>query len=130
MANPNGRAENFKPLSKDEARKRGRAGGLASVKSRLLKRTMKEWALALRDAPSPTDPNMTRAQAAMAAAWSEAERGDVKALRFICELMGDLDANGGEVVPIMPPIVLGMIPADMVERAKADHEKRQIEKRN
>ena len=128
MANPNGNIKNFKPLSAEEARKRGRAGGLASVKARLERKSMREWAVALRDLPSEKKADMTKAQAAILAAWNEAEKGDIRAHRFLSELMGEMETETNAIGIIAPPIILGTIPQEKVEKAKADHEKRQLEK--
>lgn len=127
MAKRKGKADNFKPLTTEEARRRGRAGGLASVKARLEKKNLRQWALILRDAESAVIPNMTRGQAAIAAAWTEAENGNIRAHRFLGELLGELDGEAQESIVVAPPVILGMIPQDMVDKAKADHERRQLE---
>lgn len=132
MANPgNIRAHRFK---KGEARtvESGRAGGLASGEAKRRKQTMLELAQALLAAPAPKWARKiggvdcdTYGAAVTAATFQQAAQGNTAAYRAICETLGEV-ANGASV-EVTSPILLGTFPVEQVERAKREHEARQLE---
>ena len=83
-----------KPWTSEEAqelgKKYGRDGGIKSGKRRRLKRTLKEWALMLRDAPAKADPKMNMGGAVILKMYDSAIAGDVKAARLLAELQGEM----------------------------------------
>ena len=121
-----------KPQSTEEARTWGRAGGIKSGEARREKRTMRQWAELMRDLPPPKWAAKTSGvecetygAATVAAMYAEAAKGGVQAFRALVETMGETDT--APKVSICSPFVLGTIPADMVTKAKAEHEARQLE---
>lgn len=75
--------ENLKPireLSKEEAKKRGSAGGKASVQARREKKWFREAI------ESQIGENIDKA---IAAVWSKAQRGDVQAIQFLRDTIGE-----------------------------------------
>lgn len=81
-------------ITSETARETGRKGGKASGVARRLKRTMREWAEIVRDAPAPDEirarfPGMTNAGAAVVAMFTESMSGNVSAFRALAELMGE-----------------------------------------
>ena len=117
-----GKAENLIPIgkrTKAEQRAITVAGGKASGKARREKRTMRQLALMVKEELVETDGvTMTHGQAAILSAWREAERGNIQAHRFICDLLGETPQQA-EAVAVCSPIVLGTIPLAKVEAAKA-----------
>lgn len=110
----------------------GRAGGLASGEAKRRRQSMRELARALLNAPAPKWARKiggidcdTYGAAIAAAIFQKAAQGETPAYRAICETLGEI-ADGGRV-EVNSPIVLGMIPADKVEKAKREHEARQLE---
>ena len=111
--------------AEDEAREKGRRGGLRSGEVRREKRTLKELALALMEG-KPKGEKDANGVAAVAAMFAEARRGNVSAFRALAELMGEFE-NPEISIETVSPFVLGMIPQDMVDKAKRDHDQRQLE---
>lgn len=122
----NSGARNLIPLperTKADQRKIRSMGGKASGIARRERRTMRQWAELLRDEPANDNTDMTHGQAAVVAAWREAERGNITAHRFLSELMKEMDAPA-ITNTINSPIVLGLIPQGMVDDAKRKREER------
>ena len=117
-------AENIAPFvvrSGEEARTKGRAGGIASGKARRKARTMRQWAEILRDLPAP-GPGETNAGAAVLAMYEKAQGGSVAAFQALADLMGETSSRStasAQAVNVSP-IVLGMIPPEMIEEAKRE----------
>lgn len=77
--------------SESEAREKGRLGGIASGKSRRLRRTLREELQALLDMPVKGKDGKveTRRERISAALIKQAEKGDVKAFKAIAETIGE-----------------------------------------
>ncbi len=67
-------------------------GGKACAKARLLRRTMREWALAFRDAPAKSrdDPTLTMGGEVVRRMYANANEGDVRAAEFLAKLQGEM----------------------------------------
>ncbi len=95
--------ENLKPVrSKDEARERGRNGGIASGEARRKKRDAKSAAKMILDLPTNTEgikknlqalgiteEDFTNRVALMSRAFALAMTGDIKAMQFLIETAGE-----------------------------------------
>ena len=109
MANPHPEPhpENLRPIPKGSTEIQ-RKGGKASAKKNAERRTMREWAefygnlpiqrkgkvkdpkaLADLDKGNPDRPNMTLDSAVLAAMYSKALKGDVRAAEYIAKLKGE-----------------------------------------
>ena len=109
MANPHPEPhpENLRPIPKGSTEIQ-RKGGRASAKKHAERRTMREWAefygnlpiqrkgkvkdpkaLADLDKGNPDRPNMTLDSAVLAAMYSKALKGDVRAAEYIAKLKGE-----------------------------------------
>lgn len=101
----------------ERARELGRLGGIASGEARREKRSLRAWAELLRDQPPPDGvEGETNAGAAIVATFREAQMGNIQAVRFLSELLGELDAPdtfAGKAPP--PPIVIGIHDATFIE---------------
>lgn len=112
MANPHPEPhpENLRPFKKGDKSTQGtqRNGARASNKKQAERRTMREWAefygnlpiqrkgkvkdpkaLADLDKGNPDRPNMTLDSAVLAAMYSKALKGDVRAAEYIAKLKGE-----------------------------------------
>ena len=114
----NAGAANLRPCATaEEARKRGRAGGIASAAVRQRAKTMREWAEALRDVPAAGDGE-TFAGAAVLAMYKQAAGGNVSAFRALCEVMGETSGVAAFAAAVnLPPVVLGTIPINYEAKA-------------
>lgn len=100
MANKNPKKENLKPikkgeLSKEEAKKRGSAGGKKSVETRRAKKSMKEmldYLLEKEIANKQGDKAITK-EAITAALINQALKGNVKAYEVIRDTIGEKPEN-------------------------------------
>lgn len=107
MANPHPEPhpENLRPHKKGDPKtvERGRKGGQAYAKKQAQKRTMREWAVLLGELPikegtvkAPKNgskeamekANLTMDGAVLAAMYTKATKGDVKAAEFLAKLKG------------------------------------------
>lgn len=129
-------AENIKAhqFKSGEARasESGRRGGLASGEAKRRKQSLKALVQALLDAPPPKWARKiggvecdTYGAAIAAAIFQKAAQGETPAFRAICETLGEI--SDGASVEVHSPIMLGTIPAPLVEKAKHEHEARQLE---
>lgn len=107
--NTGGNADNLKPFTAETARAAGRKGGLASGAARREQRTLKEYALALRDTPLNGKPDLTQGGAAVAAMFKQAQRGNVSAFNAIADLLGENEQRNAVVVV---PTIVDDIPED------------------
>lgn len=103
MAKKGGAPENLDPVrTKEEAKKRGRNGGVRSGEARRKKRTMKEAAKLLMDMPTSfqsvsdsmkamgiDDDDLTNQMAIVVSMYKEAMSGNVRAAEFIRDTLGD-----------------------------------------
>ena len=107
MANPHPEPhpENLRPNKKGDprAKETGRKGAIASNKKQAQKRSMREWAVLLGELPikegtvkAPKNgskeamekANLTMDGAVLAAMYTKATKGDVKAAEFLAKLKG------------------------------------------
>lgn len=104
-----GRVENLKVPSSEEARKYGKAGGIASGEARRAKKTWKEIANTMLDNPTSL-ANATKLQAlgidiedATNAAvilfnlLTRCQQGDLEAIKLMAKITGNLEADKLEV---------------------------------
>lgn len=103
MANPNGNVQNLDPVrSKEEAKKRGKNGGVQSGKARRRKRAMKDATKLLLDMPIQQDSianamrtmgidekDLTNQMAMLVSMWKEAMSGNVAAAVFLRDTAGE-----------------------------------------
>ena len=93
--------ENLKPVqSTNEARERGRKGGIASGEARRNKKTMKEmldYLLEKEIENSRTGEKVTYREAILTSAIKKAIKGDIKASQFIRDTAGEMPATKTEV---------------------------------
>ena len=116
--------DNLDPVrTKDEARKRGRNGGIASGEARRKKKSLREWALFWRDRPSP-DPAMTMGAAAAEAMFREAIAGNPSAFRELARILGEEVDRHELVTETKEPLVLSLVPPDQIARAKREKAER------
>lgn len=84
-------AKNLKRLSPSEARENGRKGGLASVKARRERKTMRELLLLALETENETGE--TNAQSIVASMIRAARGGDVRAFVEIRDTIGERPTN-------------------------------------
>lgn len=103
MANPKGGTQNLDPVrTKEEAKRRGRNGGIASGKARRRKRSMMEAAELLMNMPISqdsvastlkamgfNDEDLTNQMAVLVAMLRESLQGNVSAATFLRDTKGD-----------------------------------------
>lgn len=96
--------QNLKPirkgeLSKEEAKKRGSAGGKKSVEVRRAKKTMKEMLdyLLEKELPNKKGEMVTYREAMLTAMVKKAIEGDVKASVFVRDTVGEAPVTKTEV---------------------------------
>lgn len=93
--------ENLKPVrSKEEARERGKNGGIKSGEARRAKKTMKEmldYLLEKEIANSKTGESVTYREAILTSCIKKAIKGDVKAAQFVRDTAGEAPINKTEV---------------------------------
>lgn len=101
MANPKGNPENLNPVhSKEEARKRGRAGGIKSGEAKREKKKLRELAQMILEEEFTTDEGvtLTRGEAALRAQAIKAiDNGDTRALAFLRDTAGQAPVAQVEV---------------------------------
>lgn len=91
--------QNLQPVrTKEEARERGRQGGIASGKARRERKTMRQLALELGDVAIDLQlPGGKKKKSTMAAAvvmgqyQSAIKKGNTKAAKFLAQLRGELE---------------------------------------
>lgn len=90
MTNRYDGAKNLRPCrTKEEARERGRRGGLASAAKGRERKRLKELAQDLLRAPSTSVPGLTNAEAMLVAMIDTALAGDVKAFIAVRDTAGE-----------------------------------------
>lgn len=93
--------ENLKPIrSTEEARQRGKNGGIKSGEARRAKKTMKEmldYLLEKEIANSRTGESVTYREAILTSCIKKAIKGDVKAAQFVRDTAGEAPINKTEV---------------------------------
>lgn len=103
MANANGNVQNLDPVrTKEEAKKRGKNGGIESGKARRRKRAMKDATKLLLDMPISQDSvanamramgfdekDLTNQMAMIVSMWKEAMGGNVAAAAFLRDTAGE-----------------------------------------
>ena len=93
--------QDLKPVrTKEEAKQRGRNGGIASGKSRQRKKSLKEAAIAMLEAvrKNPeTGINENGYEAVAAALYLRASMGDVQAINSLRDLIGEKPTDKVEV---------------------------------
>lgn len=128
--------ENLQPVkTKEEARRRGRNGGIASGKARREKREMRELARELLSMPLKDEPieeiqclsgannkNMSGMQAALIKQLQMAIQGNTQALAFLRDTAGYKPADQVEISGDVQKA------ADDIEKMIAAHEKELAEK--
>lgn len=92
--------ENLKPVrTKEEARERGRAGGIKSGVARSKKKTMREMLDYLLEKQTKTNKGeMTTLEAMMVSMIAKAIKGDVRATEFIRDTIGQKPADKSQFV--------------------------------
>lgn len=130
--------------TKEEARELSIKGGKASGEVRKRQRTMREAFKLYLSCKLPKDsPLYQQAVSRMAGFGIEgdptvqdlinlgmitkAAKGDVHAAEFVRDTSGEKPAETFEDITPKSPIILGTIPVEMVAKAKAEHDARQLE---
>lgn len=116
--------ENLKPVrSKEEARERGKNGGIKSGEARRAKKTMKEmldYLLEKEIANQKTGEIVTYREAILTSCINKAIKGDVKAAQFVRDTAGEAPINKTEVT--------GKDGAPLVQKVfVTENEKREID---
>lgn len=116
--------ENLKPVrSKEEARERGKNGGIKSGEARRAKKTMKEmldYLLEKEIANQKTGESVTYREAILTSCIKKAIKGDVKAAQFVRDTAGEAPINKTEVT--------GKDGAPLVQKVfVTENEKREID---
>lgn len=107
MAHETNAEKNLRPVrTKEEARERGRKGGIASGEARRKKRTMKNAAKLLLDMPIASEnisntmkelgfqeEDLTNQMAVLVSVFKKAMNGDVRAAEFLRDTAGQNDAK-------------------------------------
>ena len=114
--------KNLKPikkgqLSKEEAKKRGKKGGIKSGIKRKEIKSMKEMLDYLLSEDS-TGENITNLEAIMTATLKKALKGDIKAIQFIRDTIGEMPINRQEIkseVKEIPPVIFNIQPVKSKE---------------
>ena len=133
----------FSQRSKEEAREMGTRGGVASGKARRFRKTFRESLKNALGCEIPKDsPIYIKTLSQMKAFGIEGEPTvqDIPVLGMIMkaaknplafavvrDTIGEQPVQQYEDLTPESPIVLGLVPADKVEKAKAEHEARQLE---
>ena len=92
--------ENLKPIrSKSEAREKGRNGGIKSGIKRKERKTMREMLdyLLMKQAPFSIDGEMTNLEAIMISTIEKAIQGDIRAVQFIRDTIGEKPTDKQEI---------------------------------
>ena len=101
--------KNLKPVrSENEAREKGKKGGIKSGEVRRAKKTMREIADYLMEKEETNEQGelITIKEAAMAAAVKKALGGDIKALEFIRDTIGEKPIEQHSIMQIEPPVII------------------------
>ena len=133
----------FSQRSKEEAREMGTRGGVASGKSRRFRKTLRESLKNALGCEIPKDsPIYQKTLSQMRALGLDGEPTvqDIPVLGMIMkasknplafaivrDTIGEKPVEQFEDLTPESPIVLGVIPQDKVDKAKAEHEARQLE---
>lgn len=101
-------SDNLIPVrTKEEAREKGRNGGIKSGESRRAKKTMKEMLDYLLDKEiKTTKGDMSTLEAIMVSMIAKASKGDVRATEFIRDTIGQKPTEKTEFVGELPPLVV------------------------
>lgn len=129
--------------SKEEAREMARRGGIKSGQTRKMRKTLRDaLKTALGAAIPKNSPHYKKVKAQMVALGIHGDpvvqdipilgmisraAKDPSAFIAIRDTIGEKPTETYEDLTPQAPIVLGVIPTEKVEKAKADHEKRQLE---
>ena len=106
-----GNAANLRPAStSEEARERGRRGGIASGEARRRRAGLRDALAALLSVEGVAD-------GIAVAMCSEARRGNVGAFKAIAQVMGEL-STVVELPDLPPPVVIGFHDSAFVERER------------
>lgn len=83
------------PFTSETAAKIGNPSkaGKRSGEVRRLRKTMREWAMIMRDIPASGNPDITQGAKVVQRMYREAMKGDVKAAQFLSELMGEMETK-------------------------------------
>lgn len=96
--------QNLKRLSPKEARENGRKGGLASVKARRERKTMKELLLLALEAEN--ESGETNAESIVASMIRAAREGDVRAFVEIRDTIGEKPESKTEIKGVGEPLII------------------------
>lgn len=119
--------QNLRPFDsnqdREEAKKNGRKGGIASGEARRAKKTMKEMLdyLLEKELPNKKGEMVTYREAMLTAAIKKAIEGDIKASQFVRDTVGEM--------PIAKTEVTGKNGAPLVQKVfVSDKDKKEIDK--
>ena len=119
--------QNLRPFDsnqdREEAKKNGRKGGIASGEARRAKKTMKEMLdyLLEKELPNTKGEMVTYREAMLTAAIKKAIEGDIKASQFVRDTVGEM--------PIAKTEVTGKNGAPLVQKVfVSDKDKKEIDK--
>lgn len=119
--------QNLRPFDsnqdREEAKKNGRKGGIASGEARRAKKTMKEMLdyLLEKELPNKKGEMVTYREAMMTAAIKKAIEGDIRASQFVRDTVGEM--------PIAKTEVTGKNGAPLVQKVfVSEKDKKEIDK--
>ena len=110
--------ENLKPVrSKEEARERGRKGGKASGKARREKATIKQYLKWMLE--EGNYDGKSGAEAIATSAVDKAIQGDVKAMTFVRDTVGEKPVDKIQKIEVDPSVVEEV--EGLLDEARASH---------
>lgn len=104
--------KNLKPIqSKEEAREKGKKGGIKSGEVRRVKKTMREMLdyLLDKEITNGKGEKVTTKEAAAVALIKKAVQGDVRAFEVIRDTIGEKPADKHDIRQLEPPVIIDNI---------------------
>ena len=115
-------SDNLRPVrTVEEAREKGRIGGIKSGEARRAKKTMKDMLDYLLDKEIKTNKgDMSTLEAIMVSMIAKASKGDVKATEFIRDTIGQKPTEKTEIIGELPPLVVRELKTNDTHNGNSD----------